>query len=101
VKEPRCTARLIPSDCSSVSPVTWFVTVARPLAQSRIFVRGRPSLILVTIIATGLPTDQAAAACERLEHLAASGLLDGRYHHLTGEQIIADLLTRAGRRTCR
>jgi hypothetical protein len=65
----------------------------------------------VTITATGLPTDEAAAAYERLEQLAATikraghpgrlahiqadvflGLLNGRYHHCTIEQITTDLL---------
>ena len=68
----------------------------------------------VTITASGLPTDQAAAAQDRLEQLAAAvkraghpgllahiqadvflGLLNGRYHHCTIEQIAADLLARA------
>ncbi|HTK61535.1 MAG TPA: DUF222 domain-containing protein [Pseudonocardia sp.] len=66
----------------------------------------------VTITATGLPTDEAAVACERLERLAGAvkraghtgrlahiqadlflGLLDGRFHHQTEAQIIASLLT--------
>ena len=68
----------------------------------------------VTITGTGLPVDEAAAAGDRLEQLAAAvkraghpgrvahiqadvflGLLNGRYHHATVEQIATDLLTRA------
>jgi hypothetical protein len=69
----------------------------------------------VTITATGLATDEAAAACERLERLAAVvkraghagrlahiqadlflGMLDGRFHHQTEAQIVTALLTSAG-----
>lgn len=68
----------------------------------------------VTIAATGLSTDEAAAACERLERLAAVvkraghpgrpaqieadlflGLLDGRFHHKTEAQIVGALLGRS------
>ncbi len=64
-----------------------------------------------TVTGYQLPTDQAAAACARIEDLAKAakraghpgrvgqlradlylGLLDGRWQHLTREQIIADLL---------
>lgn len=63
------------------------------------------------ITAEGLPPDQAAAACERIDQLARAakraghpgrldqvraevflGLLDGRYHNLTRDQIITELL---------
>ncbi|MGH3614320.1 MAG: HNH endonuclease signature motif containing protein [Pseudonocardia sp.] len=66
----------------------------------------------VTITATGLPVDEAAAACERLEVLAAAvkraghpgrlgqiqtdlflGMLDGRFQGMTETQIITYLLT--------
>jgi hypothetical protein len=67
-----------------------------------------------TITGSGLPADQAASACARIEELARAakragypgrigplradiylGLLDGRWQHHTGEQIITDLLTDA------
>jgi hypothetical protein len=70
-----------------------------------------------TITGSGLPADQAASACARIEELARAakraghpgrigplradiylGLLDGRWQHHTGEQIITDLLTDATRR---
>lgn len=69
----------------------------------------------VTITATGLATDEAAAACERLERLAAVvkraghtgrvaniqadlflGLLDGRFHHKTEAQIVAAFVAGGG-----
>jgi len=69
----------------------------------------------VTISANGLPADEAEAACVRIEQLADSakraghpgrigqircdlflGLLDGRYHHMAREQIIAALLAQHG-----
>jgi hypothetical protein len=65
----------------------------------------------VVITATGLPADEAEAACTRVQDLAAAvkraghpgrigeirgavflGLLDGRFHHHTTDQIIAALL---------
>ncbi|HEX5348849.1 MAG TPA: DUF222 domain-containing protein [Pseudonocardiaceae bacterium] len=65
-----------------------------------------------TITGSGLPADQAASACARIEELARAakraghpsrigplradiylGLLDGRWQHHTGDQIITDLLT--------
>ena len=65
----------------------------------------------VTLTATGLPTDEAAVACERLDSLAHRvrraghrglleriqtdlflGMLDGRFHHHTEQQIIEALL---------
>ncbi len=65
----------------------------------------------VTMSASGLPADEAEAACVRLQDLAAAakqaghpgsigqircdlflGLLDGRFHHLTREQILARLI---------
>ncbi len=67
-----------------------------------------------TVTGSHLPTDQAAAACARIEDLAKAakraghpgrvgnlradlylGLLDGRWQHLTRDQIIADLLAQA------
>jgi hypothetical protein len=67
-----------------------------------------------TVTGTGLPVEQAAAACARVEELARAakqaghpgrigplrtdiylGLLDGRWHHMTREEIITDLLTTA------
>ena len=67
-----------------------------------------------TITGSGLPADQAASACARIEELARAakraghpsrigplradiylGLLDGRWQHHTGDQIITDLLTDA------
>ena len=67
-----------------------------------------------TVTGRRLPTDQAAAACARIEDLAKAakragcpgrigslradiylGLLDGRWTHHSREEIIADLLTRA------
>ncbi len=67
-----------------------------------------------TVTGTGLPVDQAAAACARVEELARAakraghpgrigplrtdiylGLLDGRWQHHTRDQIITDLLTHA------
>ncbi|MGB6227563.1 MAG: hypothetical protein WBF76_19865, partial [Pseudonocardiaceae bacterium] len=64
-----------------------------------------------TITGSGLPADQAASACARIEELARAakraghpsrigplradiylGLLDGRWQHHTGDQIITDLL---------
>ena len=65
----------------------------------------------ITIAANGLPADQAEAACERIQHLAAAakraghpgligqircdlflGLLDGRFHGMTTQQVIAALI---------
>ena len=65
----------------------------------------------ITLSANGLPTDQAEAACERIQQLAAAakraghpgligqircdlflGLLDGRFHTLTTDQVIATLI---------
>ena len=65
----------------------------------------------VTLTASGLPTDEAAVACERLDTLAHTvrraghpggldriqtdlflGMLDGRFHHHTEQQIIDALL---------
>lgn len=65
-----------------------------------------------TVTGTGLPVEQAAAACARVEELARAakqaghagrigalrtdiylGLLDGRWHHHTRQEIITDLLT--------
>ena len=65
----------------------------------------------ITISANGLPADQAEAACERIQQLAAAakraghpgligqircdlflGLLDGRFHTMTTEQVIAALI---------
>jgi hypothetical protein len=67
----------------------------------------------VTITANGLPADEAAVACERLDTLAHAvqraghpgrlgqiqtdlflGMLDGSLHHLTEPQIISTLLNR-------
>jgi len=67
----------------------------------------------VTVTATGLPADEAAVACERLDLLAGTvqraghpgrlaqiqadlflGMLDGTFHHLTEAQIVAALLVR-------
>ena len=67
-----------------------------------------------TITGSGLPADQAASACARIEELARAakraghpsrigplradiylGLLDGRWQHHTGDQIITDLLADA------
>ncbi len=67
----------------------------------------------VTVTANGLPADEAAVACERLDVLAGAvqraghpgrlgqiqtdlflGMLDGRFHHLTEQQIIAAMLAR-------
>lgn len=66
----------------------------------------------ITLSAHGLPTDEAEAACTRLEQLAARaqraghpglvdqirtdlflGLLDGRFHHLTTNELITTLIT--------
>jgi hypothetical protein len=68
----------------------------------------------VTVTATGLPTDEAAAACERLDALAHAiqraghpgrlgqiqtdlflGMLDGTFHHLSEQQIVAALVQRS------
>ncbi len=65
----------------------------------------------ITIAANGLPADQAEAACERVQQLAAAakraghpgligqircdlflGLLDGRFHGMTTPQVIAALI---------
>jgi len=65
----------------------------------------------ITLSANGLPADEAEAACARIEDLAGAarraghpgrigqircdlflGLLDGRFHHMTSEQVIATLL---------
>ena len=65
----------------------------------------------VTVTGSGLPADEAAAACARVDRLAAAakraghpgrlgqiaadvylGLLDGRFHHRSEDQIIAALL---------
>ncbi|MGH3977587.1 MAG: hypothetical protein ACRDRZ_01080 [Pseudonocardiaceae bacterium] len=65
----------------------------------------------VTLSANGLPADEAEAACVRLQDLAAAakraghpgligqircdlylGMLDGRFHHMTREQIITALI---------
>jgi hypothetical protein len=65
----------------------------------------------ITISANGLPADQAEAACERIQQLAAAakraghpgligqvrcdlflGLLDGRFHGMTTKQVIATLI---------
>ncbi|MGQ0482494.1 MAG: DUF222 domain-containing protein [Pseudonocardia sp.] len=65
----------------------------------------------ITLAAHGLPADQAEAACARLERLAAAakraghpagidqiradlflGLLDGRFHHLTSQQVVDTLI---------
>ena len=65
----------------------------------------------VTVSANGLPADEAAAACERVQQWAAAakraghpgrigqirgdlflGLLDGRFHGMTREQVIAALI---------
>ena len=65
-----------------------------------------------TVTGSGLPVEEAAAACARVEELARAakraghpgrigplradifvGLLDGRWQHLTRDQIITDLLT--------
>ncbi|WP_346276537.1 DUF222 domain-containing protein [Pseudonocardia sp.] len=67
-----------------------------------------------TINASGLPVDEAAAACERLELLGETvkraghpgrlaqiqtdlflGMLDGRFHGLTEKQIVTELLARS------
>ncbi|HET9256361.1 MAG TPA: DUF222 domain-containing protein [Pseudonocardiaceae bacterium] len=67
-----------------------------------------------TVSGTGLPVEQAASACERVEELARAakraghpgrigplradiylGLLDGRWQHHSRDQIIADLLASA------
>jgi hypothetical protein len=67
-----------------------------------------------TITGSGLPVEQAASACARVEELARAakraghpgrigplrseiylGLLDGRWQYLTRDQLIADLLTSA------
>jgi Domain of unknown function (DUF222) len=67
-----------------------------------------------TVTGTGLPVEQAASACARVEELARAakraghpgrigplrtdiylGLLDGRWQHHTRDQIITDLLTNA------
>lgn len=66
-----------------------------------------------TVTASGLPADEAAVACERLDALAAAaqraghpgrlwqiqadlflGMLDGRFHQLTERQIVAALFAR-------
>ncbi len=71
-----------------------------------------------TVTGSHLPTDQAAAACARIEDLAKAakraghpgrvghlradlylGLLDGRWQHMTRDQIIADLLAHAANST--
>ncbi|MGH3999069.1 MAG: DUF222 domain-containing protein [Pseudonocardiaceae bacterium] len=71
-----------------------------------------------TVTGSGLPADQAASACAHVEELARAakraghpsrigplradiylGLLDGRWQHLSSDQIIADLLTHATRDT--
>jgi hypothetical protein len=68
----------------------------------------------VTVTATGLPTDEAATACERLDGLAHAvqraghpgrlgqiqtdlflGMLDGSFHHLSEPEIVAALLHRS------
>lgn len=65
----------------------------------------------VTLSANGLPADEAEAACVRLQDLAAAakraghpgligqircdlylGMLDGRFHHMTRDQIITTLI---------
>src|SRR5438132_11252856 len=65
----------------------------------------------ITVAANGLPADEAEAACIRLQDLASKakraghpgligqircdlflGMLDGRFHHLTADQVIAALL---------
>lgn len=65
----------------------------------------------ITIAAHGLPVDQADAACQRIQNLAAAakraghpgligqircdlfvGLLDGRFHGMTTKQVIAALI---------
>ena len=67
-----------------------------------------------TVTGSALPVDQAAVACAHVEELARAvkraghpgrigplradlylGLLDGRWQHHTGDQIITDLLSRA------
>ena len=68
-----------------------------------------------TVTGSGLPVEEAAAACARVEDLARAakqaghparlgtlradiylGLLDGRWQHTDRDQIVADLLSRAG-----
>jgi hypothetical protein len=75
-----------------------------------------PETATATITAEGLPPDEAAAACARLDRLAEQvlraghpgcrhqitadlylGMLDGRWHGHTEQQIIADLLFRRPR----
>jgi len=65
----------------------------------------------ITVSANGLPADEAEAACARIQHLAAAakraghpgligqircdlflGLLDGRFHGMTIDQVIAALI---------
>jgi hypothetical protein len=65
----------------------------------------------ITLSAHGLPADEAEAACTRLQELAAKakraghpglidqiradlclGLLDGRFHHLTADQLVTALI---------